>query len=314
MHILILFFEAASLKIKTCFYSFKCIDSSFLIYVKRPFTDFIFLLVVGLLLFSETIKAQPGLFHSPADRIIGCTGAVENSAWAFFSNPSGTSGLSYPVAGMGYESPYSIKELSSRAIFVIMPTNIITLGGGFSQYGFSYYNIQQYALSFAREMAPWLRLGVRFNYLVRHQMYFRNLNLIIVDFGFQTIPLENVVMGFYVINPSQEIWDSNNSNDHYPSMVSASVLYKATHGLVVESGVSKQIENKAVFSFSLDKNIADKIALRGGFSSSPFRYGLGTGIKLTGLSFDVGLNYHSALGISSAFGILYEFGKLTAKK
>ncbi len=314
MHILILFFEAACLKIKICLYSFKCINFPFFFFFKRPFTDFIILLIVGFLSFSDTTKAQYSLFHSPADCIIGCTGAVENSAWAFFSNPSGTSGVSHPVAGIGYESPYSIKELSSRALFIIMPINIITIGGGFSQYGFTNYNIQQYALSFAREMAPWLRLGIRFNYLLRHQLYLRNLDLIIVDFGFQIIPLENIVMGFYVINPSQENWNSDNSNDHYPSIVSASVLYKPTQGLILETGVLKQIENKAVFSFTLDKNIADKIALRGGFSSSPFRYGLGTRIKLADLSFDVGLNYHSALGISSAFGMLYEFGKLTTKK
>ncbi len=264
------------------------------------------LLVINLSVFSQGV-----LFFSPVDQGIGRTGTLGVDSWSFFSNPAGLSGVDMPSAGIGYYSGFHIKELASRAAFGCFPTSLVTVAGGFTHYGYEHFNIQQYALAAARQMAPWLRLGIRINYFLRNQTGSERLGLATLDAGFQIDPDPKVSIGFFTINPARLKWNLSDWSEYQASGVAAAIGYKPVQSLNLELGVLKNVGYPVETCFAIEAPIHKQVVIRGAVTTEPLRLGFGAGFKWQLLSFDLGINHHSTLGFSSSFGILFYLRSLS---
>lgn len=249
-------------------------------------------------------------FSTPVESIIGKSGALDESDWALFTNSAGLSGVENIAVGLGYSNDYNIKELSSRALFFILPTKYLVVSSGFVHQGFDKFNTQHYNIAFSRKMAPWLNLSVRPHFIIRHQEQLDDIYLFTVDAGLQLFPSDKVRIGFFIDNPAQSKWVLHNGEEEYQTAISRLALgYSPSSSVDMEVGVFKQDGYKTNISYSMSGNLHKNVIIRGAVSSSPIKFGLGIGVKWQGLLFDMGLSNHTALGISSAFGITYSFGK-----
>lgn len=263
---------------------------------------FLFLVLLQL---SNSAFSQGLLFFSPVDQGIGRTGALGHTPWSFFTNPSGIAGLDRPSAGFGYHSGFQIMELGTRAAFAAIPTSLLTGAAGFSHFGFEHYSMQQYSIATARQMAPWLRLGIRFNYFLRHQTGSENFAIATLDAGIQIEPDAKVSIGFFTINPARIKWKLHDWDEYQPSIVAAAIGYKPANNLNLEFGVLKNAGYPTDVSFSMEAPLHKTVVLRGAVATEPFRLGFGTGFLWQSLGFDVGFNHHATLGFSSTFGMLF---------
>jgi len=250
-------------------------------------------------------------FSSPVEGVLGKSGAADQTPWAFFSNPAGLAYIDQPLAGIGYSSDYHLKELSSRALFAVVPTKWLVVGGGFVHHGFEHFNYQQYSVTTSRQMAPWLNLSLRPNITVRHQTGIEDRSLFTLDAGLQFQPHDQVKVGFYANNPAQTRWRFYGEEDEYhPSMVGAAITYFPSSNVDMELGILKQNLESAHISFVLSAPIHSNVILRGAVSSAPIRLAFGMGLSWQGFTFDMGMNHHALLGFSSAFGITYSLPKV----
>ncbi len=263
-----------------------------------------------LYLFSiYNISAQEQM-KTPVEGIIGKSGALDKSAWAFFTNSAGLSDVEDITAGLGYSNDYNLKELSSRSLFLIFPTKYLVVSGGFVHQGFDKFNTQHYNIAFSRKMAPWLNLSVRPHFIIRHQEQLEDIYLFTVDAGLQLFPSDKVRFGFFIDNPAQSKWVLHNDEEEYQTTINRLAFgYSPSSNVDMEVGVFKQDGYKTNISYSMSGSLHKNVILRGAVSSSPIKFGLGIGVKWQGLLFDMGLSNHSTLGISSAFGITYSFAK-----
>lgn len=274
-----------------------------------------FIFVVALIFYFGQVLTQGVLFYSPTEQAIGRTGALGSTSWSFFSNPAGIASVENSSAGIGYYSGFHIKELSSRAAFVAIPLSLLTGATGFSHFGFEHYSLQQYSVAAARQMAPWLRLGIKFNYFLRSQTGSRQYEISTLDAGFQIEPDPKVSVGFYVINPARVKWKLQDWDEYQPSVVAAALAYKPVTSLILELGVLKDADSPASTSFSIEAPLYNKMAtLRGALSTEPLRLGFGAGIQWRFICFDLGLNHHETLGFSSSFGMLFNISYLSRHK
>ncbi|ASB48736.1 hypothetical protein [Alkalitalea saponilacus] len=278
---------------------------SLLLHSSRFIISFLFCFFFFSFLSLSVVFCQIQVFNSPVDGIMVRSGAMSGDAWAFFTNPAGTAHNPVLAAGAGYESVFHLSKLSSRAAFAVYPSRYGVVSGGFSQYGFSSFNLQQYSISFAREMAPWLRLGIKGTRMVRYQQSYGNHGIFLMDAGLQIMPSSQFAIGFFTANPSRQIWDLDNHTEYHASYSAASILYEPSSGLFLELGVIKEMEEDAVVNFSVEAPVHQQVNLRGGVSSAPFRLAFGAGLEWEMIRFDAGINHHPALGYSSAFGIVY---------
>lgn len=251
-------------------------------------------------------KAQNTLFKSPASGILGSNGAMEKSPWAFFTNPAGLSELTTAVAGIGYQNDFHLKELSASAAFISVPIGTTIFSGGLTYSGFQHFNTQQFSAGLSRRMAPWLNMGVRFNYHHRYQSNSHNARLITLDAGWQIAPSEKIHLGFYALNPARSPWHLEDGKEEHPTIMATSVAYRPVSGLQLEAGLAKEVAFPPSFSLLLSSQVHKSISLRGTVASAPLRFGLGSGILWQNLRFDMGMAHHETLGFSSAFGLLYQ--------
>jgi hypothetical protein len=260
------------------------------------------------------VYSQPSIFRNPADGILTGNGASSITPWSIFTNPAGTAMVESPLVGIGYQNDYQLCELSSRAIFIAIPTRLVNISGEGIQSGFKLFNTQKYSLILSRNMAPWLNLGLKASHLIRHLSGYNNHQLTLFDAGFQLFPSESVHMGFYVTNPAQLKWDLPEGEEYYPTLMASSVAYKPSKKLLVELGVQKEMEFATQLSYLMEVHLHKQVVVRGAASSQPIRLAFGTGISWQNLTFDMGLNHHASLGFSSAFGITFAIGSSPSPK
>ena len=269
------------------------------------------LLILLLGVWVSAVSAQEyNLFNNPVDYGVGRTGAVTVNTWSHFSNPSGISDMTDLVAGIGYNNLYGIKELDSKAAICIIPTNLLIIGVGYVYYGFEYFNIQQGNLSFARNIAPWCKMGMRFNYFSKRQIHSETLHLFTIDAGLQLKPSEKVGIGFYAVNPMAIKWRLPDWEDYQTSFLAAALLYEPIKELSFEVGIIKNIKLPTELSFSLNVPLHDQVILRGAVLTNPVRLGFGGGFKWKPVTIDLAFNHHSVLGFSSSFGLLFSITQL----
>ncbi len=279
-------------------------------YGRMPFR-YLSLYCCLFLIFQTSPTAQNTWFKSPTSGILGSNGAMEKSPWAFFTNPAGLSELPTAVAGIGYQNDFQLKELSVRSAFICAPFQTVNFSGGFSHSGYQYFNTQQYSFALAKQLAPWLNMGLRFNYHNRYQSGNQNAHLITLDAGWQLAPSEKIHLGFYVLNPAGSQWHLENLEEDHGPLMAASVAYFPVSGLQLEAGLAKEMAFPPTFSLMLSNQVHKTIRLRGTAASAPLRFGLGSGIVWQNIHFDMGLAHHETLGFSSAFGLIYQLANPT---
>jgi hypothetical protein len=258
-----------------------------------------------LFILTSPIFTQGLLFKNPIDQSIGRTGALGDGPWSFFSNPSGIASTKTPSAGFGYHSGFHIKELGSRAAFASIPTSLLTGAAGFTHFGFEHFNIQQYALATARQIAPWLQMGVRVSYFLRQQTGSERLGITTLDAGLQIKPDPRVSLGFFVINPARVKWKLQDWDEYQPSFVAAAIAYKPAKEVSLELGVLKNDGFATEASFAIEAPIHKLVTLRGAAVTNPLRLGFGSSFLWQSFGFDVGFNHHATLGFSSTFGLVF---------
>lgn len=254
-------------------------------------------------------------FRSPVEGMLGKSGAADQTPWAFFSNSAGLALIDKPLVGVGYSSDYHLKELSSKALFVVFPSQWLVVGGGFVHQGFEHFNYQQYSMTASRQMAPWLNLSIRPNITVRHQTGIEDRSLFTLDAGLQLKTHDQVKIGFYANNPAQSRWRfDGEGGEYHPSVVGAAITYFPSSNVDMELGILKQNIESTSISFALSAPIHSNVILRGAASSAPIRLAFGMGLSWQSFTFDMGMNHHASLGFSSAFGITYSLPNVEKRK
>jgi hypothetical protein len=205
---------------------------------------------------------------------------------------------------------YGIKEFSSQSAICIIPTKLLIVGTGYVYYGFEQYNVQRANLSAARNIAPWCKMGMRFNYISKYQIFTERHNLFTVDAGLQVKPAESVGIGFYAVNPFALKWELPFWEEYQTSFLATAVSYEPVKMLSLEMGVIKNMKLPEQFSFSLNVPLHEQVILRGAVLTNPVSIGFGGGFKWKPLTIDVAFNHHATLGFSSSIGILYSIASL----
>ncbi|GAO29002.1 hypothetical protein JCM15548_11155 [Geofilum rubicundum JCM 15548] len=265
------------------------------------------------LIFMAPSNAQHSSFKSPLGGILGSSGALEKSPWAIFSNPAGLSVLKKPVGGIGYQNDFYLKELSTRTAFASVPFHGSIFSGAFTHSGYQHFRKQQYHLALSKNLAPWLNMGLRFNYHLRYLTGRKNQRLLTLDAGWQLAASEKIHLGFHALNPARSQWHIEGQKENHLVVLATSVDYRPVSDVRLEAGLAKKLAFPPTLSMMVESQVHEAVTIKGTAVSAPLRFGLGTGIIWQSLGFEMGLMHHETLGFSSAFGLLYHLNHTTKK-
>jgi hypothetical protein len=178
----------------------------------------------------------------------------------------------------------------------------------YSRFGNQLFNHQHFSLSMGRAVAPNLKMGVRFRYLIRTIQYAETADAFTFDAGFSLVASEKVMLSVFSRNPAGQSLKDEFSEQPLPSFlaVACNVKLSSAFGVVVDITHRNDL-SRQIYGFGMLVNLHSMVELRGVISAKPVRLAFGTTVRWQGIELSMAANHHDQLGLSSTAGIVWHF-------
>ena len=227
--------------------------------------------------------------------------------WSAFNNQAGLADIKKFTGGIYFENRFGISELGIKSFAAAMPvaeSGALALSGTY--FGYSLYNEKKIGLGFGKSFGKKLKAGVQLDYLS---------TVIAEDYGTRTSftgeagiiaePLQNLLLGFHVYNPTQaKVTDY--ADERIPVIMRVGALYKFSEKVLVSVEDEKEIDAGNVVRAGVDYKIADVLYLRGGFATNPALSAFGFGLQFGQFTLDAAASFHQVLGFTPHISLRFE--------
>ncbi|WP_439183085.1 hypothetical protein [Carboxylicivirga taeanensis] len=255
-------------------------------------------------LFSQTID-----YSGPVAASMGFVKVFDDSPWASLNNVSNLATHKGLAVGASYQMRFNMKGLSSRAATIIVPGSFGTISGLVYQSGYEKSNYSRYAMSFSRQFGEKVSAGLQFNYLAHQIQGDDRADGLYSSLGLNFVISQQWGMGVYIQNPEQGKINYQETTYAVPTLFNAALRWRPFIDFQLMIELEKNLDADMIYKSGLQFNFKHKLFVRGGIKGKPVEMTFGGGIRLAGLSIDVGFAHHQQLGITSGAGLSYLFNR-----
>ena len=227
--------------------------------------------------------------------------------WSSFYNQAGIAGIDRLDAGIFYESPFLLKELSNMAGSILLPTKTGNFALSFTQFGKKSYKEKKLGLAFGKQLGKKLKAGIQFDYF--------SMTLPENDraFGFTTFeggviftPIREFTLGAHAFNPVNAGIRYEEGMEKIPVRFCLGGNYILNDILLFCLEGEKEGNYPVCLKTGFEYQPVREFAVRFGFSGKPYRLTAGMGYKTGRLSADLGFSYHNSLGVTPSVSLQYQ--------
>jgi hypothetical protein len=267
------------------------------------------LILVNLLVFMLPDGYGQDVFSvgSRNESVAGATSALVGS-WAVFGNQAGLASVDFLTVGGSFQNRFLVRELSSRAGFIIVPVQASRFALSMSQFGQNPFRQEKFGLTYARKLGTRLSFGVQFNW---YRLFLseenRSTGSYGLELGLQYQLKPRLIIGIHTANPYQTGIKLSSGRFTYPSFVRAGVFCRFTEDFSLTSELENDFNDHFILKTGLEYRILDKFFVRGGVSGKPYRISAGFGFDLKKLTLDLASTYNQDLGHSPSVSFQYHF-------
>jgi len=241
--------------------------------------------------------------YSAKESGMGVVCLTEGGFWGSFRNQALLSDNRNFSAGINYENRFSLKELGTRTIGLIIPSGKTSLGVIWSDFGYSGYTRNYTGVSCGLKLSEKVSGGMQIDYLFdRGAGDYSVHHTITYETGLVVRPDGKTAIGIHITNavpgslrkrslPSKLIIGAGTKlNDVIYAGAEAEM--SSVYGLTLRTG----------FEYSTAKNLW----LRGGYSSenNSFRFGIGYLTKI--VQTDLAFVTHEKLGVTTSVSMVFK--------
>lgn len=269
------------------------------------------LLCLFLFLIFPSVNLYSGNDHLPVGSRqagMGRTSVTLTDFWSCQNNQAGIALIDKINAGIYYESRFSLSELSSKSIGVVVPTGIGVLGVTFNHFGYELYSDIKIGLVYARSFSPYFRFGLQLDYLLTtFGDNYGNKSNITFELGIQSDITESLTIGVWVFNPVQVKFTDYN-NEKIPAVFRFGLKWQAAKSLYVCIEAEKNTYMKPlIISGGIEYGLNEKFFFRSGFSTGQEVFSMGFGFRMRFLRFDISAVMHESMGFTPQASLIFQF-------
>jgi hypothetical protein len=227
---------------------------------------------------------------------------MNSGLWSTFHNQAGLANNKSLSFGFNYENRFNIKELGTRSAGINVPAGKASIGAIYSCFGYSEFKRQMAGLGCGLPLSDKIAAGIQIDYFSeRTTGEYNNNQLLTCEAGVLISPSENVKVGMHVFNP---VPNSLRRTEMPTRLIVGSgvnlskVLFA---GIEAEMSTSKKLLVRTGFEYEA----AEKLWLRGGFSTENSSFSFGLGYKIKPVTIDIGFSSHERLGITSSISLIF---------
>lgn len=265
--------------------------------------------VVSFMLCLSELKAQ--LETSGGARSAALAGAAlaSEDAWAGIHNQAALTFLGGFSAGVFAENRFAMKELGNKGFSVAMSFRNNAFGINFSSFGYSAFSSSRAGIAYSIKLSERFSLGTQLNF---HSISIGDIygksHTVSGEGGFIYKVSNDLTLAGHLYNPTRSRL-SDFEDERIPSIMRVGMRYAFSGNVYLLTEVHKSTDTKPLMVVGIEYQIIDLIVLRGGFSSSPARYGFGVGCRLSHFQAEIAASYHLLLGITPQVSLVYSIQK-----
>ena len=226
--------------------------------------------------------------------------------WSVQNNQAGLGFHKTMDAGVFYQNQFMLRELSTKAFAMTLPTKRGTFGVCVSNFGYSLFSQNKYGLAFGKAFGENISAGVMMDYVQTAIPEYGKKGVLVAEAGIQAKPAKNIILGVHVFNLTRTRLASYN-DERIPTIMKLGANYKFSDKVFMALETEKDIDKKAMFKTGLEYKPVKELCLRAGISTNPSLSCFGFGINLKNFQLDLSSTYHSTFGFSPQMGLNYRF-------
>lgn len=226
--------------------------------------------------------------------------------WSIQNNLAGLAQWRSLSAGISYENRFLLKELSYANAGFVIPINIGTLGVSYSRFGFENYNENNVGLAFARDFGPFLKMGLKLDYLsFRFSGDYTTRRTATFEFGIQSDITDDLCLGIYVFNPIN-VKLKTVYNQHVPIVFKFGLSYNITKDFIMATEVEYDSDRKMDYRFGLEYLTTKSFYVRAGVHTNPGTACFGVGYTVSRVIIDVSATMNQLTGTTFHASLVFK--------
>lgn len=234
---------------------------------------------------------------------------TNNDNWSQFSNQAGLASVEEITVGAGFQNAYFVKELSTNALAIALPTKSGVFGVNYTYFGYSKFNQNKFSLAFGKKLGKRMSAGIQINYLYTHiEGEYGSQGLASGEIGVITEPINDFFLAAHVSN----FWRAKYTRAdeiYLPMLFKMGASYLLYETALISAEIEKDLEFPVIFKSGLEFNLINKFFLRFGIASNPMVFSFGFGYKVKPFNVDVAFSKHPVLGYSPMITLEYAIKK-----
>ncbi len=256
-----------------------------------------------------TMQAQ-NVSHGAVSSSMGGVFTTTADFWSSLNNQAGLAQIDRPVAGVGYNNEFLLKELATKyAGFALPVKGTGVFGLNVSQFGFSLLNQTKVGIAYGMKFSEAFRAGIQLDYFhLKLGDIYGSTSAFTFELGAQYNLNEKWRFGAHLFNPTMaKLADFN--DERMTTILSAGASFMASEQVQFAAEIEKTIENKPSMKLGIDYSILDYLNVRIGAASKPTRFAFGVGLDIGQFELDLAGSYHETLGFSPSTSLIVKFNK-----
>lgn len=251
------------------------------------------------------VQAQPNL--GPFIVAMGNTGATAAGIWSINANPAGITTVSRPCLSLGCSTPAGLPEMATQDFLFAFPAQRNRFGIGVERYGFSAFNLLNTGLVYGKQFGTRLSIATRFNFHQVSAAEYGAVSTSSFDLGFRYVLKDNVFLGAYISNPTQQEYPVREQNFRVYSAFAGGLAWQSSGQVLLAFNVAKEPEQQADFRTGIAYTPSAMFTFSGGISLKPLRHYAGFQVIRKSLAMDFAassdpqLGYHPQIAMSYAW-------------
>jgi hypothetical protein len=194
-----------------------------------------------------------------------------------------------------------MKELSTSAVFAVLPNPLIDASAQLSYFGFSDYSLTSLQAGLAKRITQRLAIGTNLVYLNENSFLEpESRNFLAADLGLSFQCSDQLMLGALAANLLHTAKDR-------PAQYSAGLAFAAAENCTLFAECGNDEQRNFRFGAGIEYVIEQQFIVRGGYANNPRTPSLGLAWKGETWKADTAFMLHPLLGLSGAAGISYIF-------
>lgn len=248
--------------------------------------------------------AQPKDFGARSEGM-GHANTTLVDEWSILNNIGGISGLEKGSVFFGYNRFFNIDGFDKVAVGIIQPFGFGSVGVSAFRFGDQLYSEQMLSSAFGNKIG-FVRLGFRASYYQMRIDEFGTSSAFQFDLGGIVELLPSISFGAYISNFTASKLN-NVEKSKLPVIMKVGISYQPTEDIILNLDVHKDVDFGPEVRGGLEYRIIEKVYVRTGLNSKPFKAYFGGGLTFGRFKVDYAVTSHQYFGISHQASVVFAY-------